>query len=56
MSSNNRQVKKRENMTNNKVIHGHNESTGSEHYKNNNKKDGNVIKNIKIKVVQKNNK
>ena len=38
----------------NSAIHGHNESTGSEHYKNNSiKKDANAIKNIKIKVVQK---
>ena len=53
MSSNNRKPKKKDNITNNKVIHGHNESAGSEHYKNNSKKDANVIKNIKIKVVQK---
>ena len=53
MSSNNRKPKKKDNITNNKVIHGHNESAGSEHYKINSKKDANVIKNIKIKVVQK---
>ena len=53
MSSNNRQTKKKDNISNNKVIHGHNESSGSEHYKINSKKDGNVIKNIKIKVAQK---
>ena len=53
VSGSNRQLKKKENTVNKNVIHGHNESTGSEHYKNN-KKDSNVIKNIKIKVVQKN--
>ena len=52
MSSNNRQIKKKDNFSNQKVFHGHNESTGSEHYKNS-KKDSNVIKNIKIKVVEK---
>jgi hypothetical protein len=55
MSNNNRQLSKKENTSNAKIIHGHNESTGSEHYKNNNnynnKKE--TIKNIKIKVVQK---
>ena len=48
--SNNRQASKKENTSNTKVLHGHNESTGSEHYKNNNY---NNKKNIKIKVVQK---
>ena len=45
-----RQNKKKENN----VIHGHNESAGSEHQKNPNfKKDTNSIKNIKIKVMPK---
>ena len=52
-SGNNRQNKKKENTFSKNIVHVHNESTGSEHYKNN-KKDSNVIKNIKIKVVQKN--
>ena len=52
MSSNNRQIKRKDNFSNQKVFHGHNESAGSEHYKNS-KKDSNVIKNIKIKVSQK---
>ena len=48
--SSSRQNKKKENN----VIHGHNESTGSEHQKNFNfKKDINSIKNIKIKVMPK---
>ena len=51
-SNNNRQIKKKENISNNRVIHAHNESSGSEQYKNNNKKDTNS-KNIKIKVVYK---
>ena len=50
--NNNNQVNKKENIFNNKIIHGHNESAGSQQYKNN-KKETNVIKNIKIKVVQK---
>ena len=52
MNNNNNQVNKKENIFNNKIIHGHNESAGSQQYKNN-KKETNVIKNIKIKVVQK---
>ena len=48
--SSSRQNKKKENN----VIHGHNESAGSEHQKNSNfKKDINSIKNIKIKVMSK---
>ena len=52
-NSSNKQTKKKDNSSNYKVIHGHNESTGSEHNKNNTKKESNVIKNIKIKVVKK---
>ena len=54
MSNNIRQIQRKENVSNDKVIHGHNESTGSEHNnKNSNKKGSNIIKNIKIKEIKK---